>query len=50
MEHTVYSTNLGEYLTNKNNEANGHWIRNGSSTCQHKDSSFEESAVSQTDN
>ena len=49
MEHTVYSTDLGEWPINVNNEAKEHWIRKGSSTCKHKDLSFEESAVPRTD-
>ena len=49
MEHTVYSTNLADWPTNTNNEAKEHKIRKGSSTCQHKNLSFEESAVSRTD-
>ena len=50
MEHTFYSTDLGEWPANINNEAKEHWIRKGSSTCQHKDlKSFEESAVPRTD-
>ena len=48
MEHTFYSTDLVEWPTNMNNEAKGHWIRKDSSTCQHKDLSFEESAVPRT--
>ena len=32
-----------------NNKAKEHWIRKSSSTCQHKDSNFEESAVPRTD-
>ena len=35
MEHTFYSTDLGEWPTNMNNETKEHWIRKGSSTCQH---------------
>ena len=42
MEHTVYSTNLGDWPNNTNNEGKEHWIRKGSSTCQHKNLSFEE--------
>ena len=49
MEHTFYSTDLGEWPTNINNEVKKHWIRKGSSSCQHKDLSFEESAVPRTD-
>ena len=49
MEHTFYSTDLGEWPANINNEAKEHWIRKGSSTCQYKDLSFEESAVPRTD-
>ena len=44
-EHTFYSTDLGELRTNMNSEAKEHWIRKGSSTCNYKDLSFEESAV-----
>ena len=49
MEHTFYSTGLGEWPTIMNDEAEEYWIRKGSSACQHKDLSFEESAVSGTD-
>ena len=42
MEHTVHSTDLGEWPPNMNNEAKEHWIRKGSSTSQLKDLSFEE--------
>ena len=31
------------------NEAKEHWIREGLNTCQHKDLSFDDSAVPQTD-
>ena len=49
MEHTFHNTDLGEWPTNMNNEAKEHWIRKVLSTCQHKDSSFEELAVLQKD-
>ena len=49
MEHTVYRTDLGDWLTNTNNEANEHWIRKGSSIYKHKNLSFEESTVPGTD-
>ena len=52
MKQTYYNTNLGQYPTTMNNEAkdqNQNRIRKGSSSCQHKDLSFEESAVPQTD-
>ena len=45
----IYSTDLGEWPTNMNNEAKDHWIRKGSSTCQLKDLSFEALVVPQTD-
>ena len=46
MEHTFYSTDIGERPTNISNEVKEHWIRKGSSTCHQKDLSFEKSAVS----
>ena len=49
MEHAFCSTDLGGWPTNMNNEAKEHWIRKGSITCQHKNLSFEESAVPRTD-
>lgn len=45
MEHTLYSTDLGEWLTNMNKEAKGHWLRKDSKACQHKDLSSEELAI-----
>lgn len=45
MEHTLYSTDLGEWLTNMNNEAKGHWLRKDSKAFQHKDLSSEELAI-----
>ena len=45
MEHTLYSTDLGEWLTNMNNEAKGHWLRKDSKAFQHMDLSSEELAI-----
>ena len=49
MEYTFYSTDLSKWRTNMNSEAKEHRTRKGLSACQHKDLSFEESAVSRTD-
>ena len=49
MEHSFYGTGLGEWPNNMNYEAKEHWIRKGSSTCQHKDLNFEEPAVPRTE-
>lgn len=45
MEHTLYSADLGEWLTNMNKEAKGHWLRKDSKACQYKDLSSEELAI-----
>ena len=44
-----WNTHLDEWPTNINNKAKKHWIRKGSSTCQHKESNFKESPVHRTD-
>ena len=49
MGHTFYSTDMGEWPTNMNNEAKEPCIRKVSSICQHKDLSFEEYTVPRTD-